>query len=70
MFESARQNKTTDIIIERIRTAILEGKLKPGDKLPPEKELGDQFNVSRQTMRESLRALEHMGLQKTNLRIH
>jgi GntR family transcriptional repressor for pyruvate dehydrogenase complex len=62
MFESARQNKTTDIIIERIRTAILEGKLKPGDKLPPEKELGDQFNVSRQTMRESLRALEHMGL--------
>jgi GntR family transcriptional repressor for pyruvate dehydrogenase complex len=62
MFESARQNKTTDIIIERIRTAILEGKLKPGDKLPPEKELGDQFGVSRQTMRESLRALEHMGL--------
>lgn len=62
MFESARQSKTTDIIIERIRTAILEGKLKPGDKLPPEKELGDQFGVSRQTMRESLRALEHMGL--------
>lgn len=62
MFESARQNKTTDIIIERIRTAILEGKLKPGDKLPPEKELGEQFGVSRQTMREALRALEHMGL--------
>lgn len=62
MFESARQNKTTDIIIEKIRTAILEGKLRPGDKLPPEKELGNQFGVSRQTMRESLRALEHMGL--------
>lgn len=62
MFESARQTKTTDIIIDRIRTAILEGKLKPGDKLPPEKELGEQFGVSRQTMRESLRALEHMGL--------
>lgn len=62
MFETARQSKTTDIIIERIRTAILEGKLKPGDKLPPEKELGEQFGVSKQTMRESLRALEHMGL--------
>ena len=62
MFETARQNKTTDIIIEKIRTAILEGKLTPGDRLPPEKELGDQFGVSKQTMRESLRALEHMGL--------
>jgi len=62
MFEPARQNKTTDIIIEKIRTAILEGKLQPGDRLPPEKELGDQFNVSKQTMRESLRALEYMGL--------
>lgn len=62
MFEPARQNKTTDIIIDRIRTAILEGKLRPGDRLPPEKELGEQFNVSKQTMRESLRALEYMGL--------
>jgi len=62
MFEPARQNKTTDIIIEKIRGAILEGKLRPGDRLPPEKELGEQFNVSKQTMRESLRALEYMGL--------
>jgi len=62
MFQPARQNKTTDIIIDRIRTAILEGKLKPGDRLPPEKELGDQFGVSKQTMREALRALEHLGL--------
>lgn len=62
MFEPAKQSKTTDIIIEQIRTAILEGRLKPGDRLPPEKELGDQFGVSKQTMRESLRALEHMGL--------
>lgn len=62
MFEPAKQNKTTDIIIDRIRTAILEGKLRPGDRLPPEKELGEQFSVSKQTMRESLRALEYMGL--------
>ena len=62
MFEPARKNKTTDIIIDKIRTAILEGKLKPGDRLPPEKELGEQFQVSKQTLRESLRALEHMGM--------
>ena len=62
MFEPARQNKTTDIIIEKIRAAILDGKLRPGDRLPPEKELGEQFDVSKQTIRESLRALEYLGL--------
>lgn len=62
MFETARQSKTTDIIIGQIRTAILEGRLSPGDRLPPEKQLGEQFQVSKQTLRESMRALEHMGL--------
>jgi GntR family transcriptional repressor for pyruvate dehydrogenase complex len=62
MFETARQNKTTEIIIGQIRTAILEGRLSPGDRLPPEKRLSEQFQVSKQTLRESMRALEHMGL--------
>jgi GntR family transcriptional regulator, transcriptional repressor for pyruvate dehydrogenase complex len=62
MFETARQSKTTEIIIGQIRTAILEGRLAPGDRLPPEKQLGEQFQVSKQTLRESMRALEHMGL--------
>jgi GntR family transcriptional repressor for pyruvate dehydrogenase complex len=62
MFETARQSKITDIIIGQIRTAILEGRLTPGDRLPSEKQLGEQFQVSKQTLRESMRALEHMGL--------
>ncbi len=62
MFETVRQSKTTEIIIGQIRTAILEGRLAPGDRLPPEKQLGEQFQVSKQTLRESMRALEHMGL--------
>lgn len=62
MFQTVRQNKTTEIIISQIRTAILEGRLAPGDRLPPEKQLGEQFQVSKQTLRESMRALEHMGL--------
>jgi GntR family transcriptional repressor for pyruvate dehydrogenase complex len=61
-FGSARRRKATDIIIEAIRVAVLDGTLAPGDRLPPEKELGEQFGVSKQTLRESLRALEHMGL--------
>jgi GntR family transcriptional regulator, transcriptional repressor for pyruvate dehydrogenase complex len=62
MFTTARTSTITQKIISQIRTAILAGKLKPGDILPPEKELVEQFGVSKQTLRESLRALEHMGL--------
>ncbi len=62
MFKEVRQSKITQKIISQIRTAILEGKLKPGDKLPTEKKLVEEFQVSKQTLRESLRALEHMGL--------
>lgn len=62
MFKIARTSTITQKIIDQIRTAILDGKLKPGDILPPEKELMEQFGVSKQTLREALRALEHMGL--------
>ena len=62
MFKIFGCHKIIDGIIDQIRTAILEGKLKPGDVLPPEKKLTEQFGVSKQTLRESLRALEHMGL--------
>jgi len=62
MFKTARTSTITEKIISQIRTAILAGKLKPGDILPPEKQLVEQFGVSKQTLRESLRALEHMGL--------
>lgn len=62
MFKTARTSTITEKIISQIRTAILAGKLKPGDILPPEKHLVEQFGVSKQTLRESLRALEHMGL--------
>ena len=62
MFKVIRQSKITQKIISQIRTAILSGALKPGDKLPSEKELMVAFQVSKQTLRESLRALEHQGL--------
>ena len=62
MFKPISQNKITQQIITQIRTAILEGELKPGDKLPLEKEMVELFQVSKQTLREALRALEHMGL--------
>jgi len=48
-------------IVRQMREAILDGKLQPGDQLPPESELLTKFGVSKQTLREALRALESMG---------
>lgn len=62
MFEEVRQSTVTQKIISQIRTAVLKGKLQPGDKLPSEKELVEQFQVSKQSLREAMRALEHIGL--------
>ena len=62
MFENVRNEKAPQRIIGQIRSAILEGKLKPGDRLPVEQELTAHFGVSRQTLREALRSLEILGL--------
>lgn len=61
MFDSAIQEKRSMHIVRQVRQAILNGKLKPGHKLPSEKELLIQFGVSKHTLREALRALESMG---------
>src|SRR5262245_65034173 len=54
--------RASSAIAEQIRTAILTGRLKAGDRLSPERELAEQFGVSRVTVRDALRSLEAMGL--------
>jgi GntR family transcriptional regulator, transcriptional repressor for pyruvate dehydrogenase complex len=54
--------RASSAITEQIRGAILSGRLKAGDRLSPERELADQFGVSRVTVRDALRSLEAMGL--------
>ena len=61
MFQSVKSNKVSENIVEQIRKAIFEGKLKPGDKLPAEKELMKNFKVSKATLREAMRSLEVLG---------
>lgn len=62
LFKPAKKDKISTIIIRQIRSAILQGKLTPGQSLPHEKELISQFGVSKHTLREALRTLEGMGL--------
>jgi len=61
MFQTVKSNKISGYIIEQIRNAIFEARLKPGDKLPPEKELIKTFHVSKVTLREALSSLEILG---------
>jgi GntR family transcriptional repressor for pyruvate dehydrogenase complex len=49
-------------IMEQFKDKIIRGELKPGSRLPPERELADQFKVNRTTVREALHKLESMGL--------
>jgi len=51
-----------DQISEQINKLIAEGMLKPGDRLPPERELAERFKVSRNSVRDALRTLEAKGL--------
>lgn len=62
MFKSVRPIGIAQQVIDQIREAILKGKLRPGDKLPGEMELSEKFQVSKQMIREALRALEYLGL--------
>ena len=59
---AAKKDKIPTVIIRQIRSAIMQGKLRPGQALANEKELIEQFGVSKHTLREALRTLEGMGL--------
>ena len=61
MFKSVKHTRISDEIVNQIKTLISEGKLKPGDKLPPERELIKEFGVSRPSLREALNSLVTMG---------
>ncbi|AMA73975.1 MULTISPECIES: FadR/GntR family transcriptional regulator [Aneurinibacillus] len=59
------QRKVYQEILLEINKIIKEDGLKPGDKLPSERELSDRLQVGRSSVREALRALELLGLITT-----
>ena len=62
MFTAVTKKNLNEAIATQITDSILKGKLAPGDKLPPERELALVMNVNRNTLREALRKLEILGL--------
>jgi GntR family transcriptional regulator, transcriptional repressor for pyruvate dehydrogenase complex len=61
MFKSIKPQRISDEIANQIKSLISDGKLRPGDRLPPERELIKQFEVSRPSLREALKTLVAMG---------
>jgi len=62
MFEKVQIKKVYMEIVEQIQNLIREGRLKPGDKLPPERVLAEKLGVSRPPLREAMSALEILGI--------
>jgi GntR family transcriptional regulator, transcriptional repressor for pyruvate dehydrogenase complex len=61
-FERIESQRIYQQIVEQISNMIREGTLEPGDRLPPERQLAEEFGVSRAAVREALSALGFMGL--------
>ncbi len=57
-----RPAKAADVVMKHIEMLILEGSLKPGDALLPERELALRLNVSRPTLRDALKSLREKGM--------
>ncbi len=62
LFRTVRVSRASQDIVQQIKESIFAGKLAPGDRLPSEKELVEQFGLSRITVRDALRVLESQGL--------
>lgn len=54
--------RISDAIAESLERRILEGSLKPGDRLPPERELAAELGVSRPSLREAIQKLASKGM--------
>src|ERR1700688_4651619 len=60
-FEAVRRNRVYEAVAKQIENLIIK-KLRPGDKLPSERELAEMLRVSRGSIRDAIRSLELMGL--------
>jgi GntR family transcriptional repressor for pyruvate dehydrogenase complex len=65
MFTPVDRKRAFESVVQQIESAIYSGEYQPGDFLPPERALVEDFGVGRSTVREALRILESMGLVRT-----
>lgn len=64
-FSRVRPVRVYERIVEQVEAAIASGSLRPGERLPSERDLVTQFGASRATVREALRVLEAGGVVRS-----
>lgn len=64
-FEQVKPVRLYQRIVDQVEQAVLSGDLRPGERLPSERELVEQFGASRSTVREALRVLESNGVVRS-----
>jgi GntR family transcriptional regulator, transcriptional repressor for pyruvate dehydrogenase complex len=62
VYKTVQTSRLYEQIVQQIEESILNAELKAGDQLPPERELAQQFGVSRTAVREAVKALREKGL--------
>ncbi|MES2187893.1 MAG: GntR family transcriptional regulator [Pseudomonadota bacterium] len=63
-YDVVRTSRAFEEVISQLRRHTLQGQLRPGDRLPSERDLAERLGVSRNTVREALRCLEMSGVIK------
>ena len=53
-----RQQKAYKGVIDYFKKKIMDGELRPGEKLPPERDIAERLNVSRNSVREAIRIMD------------
>jgi len=66
--EKVTKNTVVRQVMEQIKTLIATGELKPGDKIPTENMLAEQFGTGRSTIREAIKIFEYLGVIESNTR--
>src|SRR5210317_2157147 len=61
-FQPVQPEKLSQAVIKQIEQLVLRGILRPGERLPSERELADKLNVSRPSLREAIGELQERGL--------
>ena len=61
-FRAPARRRLHEDVAEQLRDAIFDGRFQAGGKLPPERELAEQFQVNRTSIREAIKVLEGQGL--------
>lgn len=63
--QTVKKTRVYEAIVAQLTSLIMEGEIRPGDKLPSERELCEQFGVGRNSVREATRSLESARLVET-----